>query len=182
MSSPASLSFPAALMVLCACSAAPGPGDGGAPVDAGPCGAAARMCEGECLPLDQCCSHEDCDRSATEQCNASTRRCEITACNGPPSSCSSFVEGGGQTTIAFGGAAGLAYSPRCLRIRPGASVTFTGNFAAHPLAVVCQSSSVLTRLAEGTSRTFTFDTPGDYRYRCEIHGGAGMTGVIRVEP
>ena len=41
-----------------------------------------------------------------------------------------FVAG---TTVAFGGAQGLAYSPKCLKIAAGASVTFNGDFSTHPL-------------------------------------------------
>lgn len=75
------------------------------------------------------------------------------------------------------------YSPRCLRIKLGQSVTFSGNFSGHPLAQACGPTRVVSATS-GNSATFGFtEGLGSYGFYCEMHGsstGAGMTGAIEV--
>jgi plastocyanin len=75
------------------------------------------------------------------------------------------------------------YHPKCLTIKVGQSVTFSGSFAAHPLREACGPAASLTSTSGGSSATFTFDVAGDYGYYCPVHGtssGTGMAGSIRV--
>lgn len=96
---------------------------------------------------------------------------------------------GFDRTVAFGGATGLAYAPRCLRVAAGQAVTFAGTFASHPLQAGTVVGSVATpaagspipTTATGTTATATFTTTGTFPYYCTIHGVGGMNGVVYVE-
>lgn len=84
---------------------------------------------------------------------------------------------------------GLAYSPRCLRIAVGQSVTFSGSFSSHPFRggvveggnEVADPSSPITPTSTGTTATFTFPNAGVFPYYCDPHGLFGMSGVVYVE-
>jgi plastocyanin len=90
------------------------------------------------------------------------------------------------TTISF---ANFAYSPKCLKVTKGASVTFSGDFTMHPLRPSAKrgitSGNPITATSTGTSMSFTFSNSGVYAYFCNIHGpaddGTGMEGAIWVE-
>jgi plastocyanin len=91
-----------------------------------------------------------------------------------------------NTKIAVG-SAGFTYSPACIRIKKGSTVTFEGNFAVHPtvgglttIPPMPDSSSPIKLTNSGTSVTFTFDTAGDYPYYCEYHLPS-MAGAVFVE-
>ena len=90
-------------------------------------------------------------------------------------------------TIAF---PGLAYTPKCARIRAGQNVTFAGAFGVHPLRAGTvvgttrnpQSGSPIANTDTGTEKTVTFPTAGTYPYYCNFHFDRGMFGVIYVDP
>ncbi len=99
-------------------------------------------------------------------------------------------------TIRFGGTppdgVGLMYSPRCLKINAGDSVTFNGNFTTHPLTPgvapgrasmdpAAPASNPITSTNMGMTAEFTFPNAGDYPFFCMVHSGSNMIGVIRVE-
>jgi len=91
-----------------------------------------------------------------------------------------------NTKVAVGGA-GFTYSPACIRIKKGSTVTFEGAFASHPTVgglagppPAPDSSSPIKQTNTGTSVTFTFDTAGNYPYYCEYHLPS-MAGVVFVE-
>jgi plastocyanin len=93
----------------------------------------------------------------------------------------------GTTTITFGGAAGLAYSPQCLSVARGTTVTFSGSFSSHPLSASTRGTSgnPIPKTSTGTSATVTFNAAGFFPYFCTVHGsdsGAGMAGVVQVTP
>lgn len=93
---------------------------------------------------------------------------------------------GADRTVTF---AGLTYTPACMRIAVGQSVTFSGSFAAHPLvggSIVGgvrapDATSPITSTSSGSSAAFTFATAGAYPYYCDVHGPGGMTGVVFVQ-
>jgi plastocyanin len=92
------------------------------------------------------------------------------------------------TQIAFGGTLGFNYSPACLKTTPGATITFSGDFATHPLIPstirITASSNPIVMTTTGTTASFTFTAPGFYGYFCGAHGddqGDAMSGVIWVE-
>ncbi len=95
--------------------------------------------------------------------------------------------GSGDTrTIAFGGIIGTVYSPRCMTVAAGQTVTFAGPFGSHPLRggsvsgdPAGASPNPITSTDTGTDVTVTFATPGLYPYFCNFHQ-PGMAGVIQV--
>lgn len=82
----------------------------------------------------------------------------------------------------------LAFQPAKVSIQAGDSVKWINNKLA-PHNVVFEPSaphaSELTHkglaFAAGESFSATFDEPGEYKYYCEPHRGAGMNGVIVVQ-
>jgi plastocyanin len=88
-------------------------------------------------------------------------------------------------TIDFGGAAGLAYKPPCIKIATGTVVTFAGAFTSHPLAGgmagTLDATSPIKETLVGTSAMFTFATAGTFPYYCEDHFASGMQGAIFVQ-
>lgn len=113
---------------------------------------------------------------------------------------SQFVDrtaAGASRTVGYGGASGSAlftYSPRCITIAAGQSVTFTGgttsSFGVHPLSPGVLNSpragtagNPIPRVTDGNMRdvTVTFPSAGTFPFICEAHASTGMTGVVRVQ-
>jgi plastocyanin len=89
--------------------------------------------------------------------------------------------------IAFGGALGNAYAPQCIVVKAGAVVTFSGDFAVHPLAPspsVSGAANPVVDVGAGTAASVTFSTAGSFGYHCQVHGSddAGMCGAVYVVP
>ena len=79
-----------------------------------------------------------------------------------------------------------AYSPQCVLINRGQSVTFTGNYSLHNLerttqTVATAANPLPSAPYSGTSPvTFgPFPDAGDFNFYCPIHG---FTGTVRVNP
>jgi plastocyanin len=98
--------------------------------------------------------------------------------------CSSYVDAtgsGANRTISF---TCCQYSPKCMKVLAGQSVTFSGSFSTHPLHQSCGPSLAIDTTAAGSTASFVFDTPGEYGFYCSVHGtpeGAGMAGSILVQ-
>jgi plastocyanin len=104
---------------------------------------------------------------------------------------------GASRTVGFGGASGstlFSYSPACITIAAGQSVTFSGGgssgFGAHPLApgalgapTAGSAGNPIQRTTDGNLRetTVVFNVAGTFPYICETHAAAGMVGVVRVQ-
>jgi hypothetical protein len=81
-----------------------------------------------------------------------------------------------------------SYSKRCLKIKAGQEVTFSGNFLSAYLYTECQECGAITNetMAIGT-KTFIFPKPGYYNYYSPnyvnpTNHGQGMAGNIWVIP
>src|SRR5262249_30483521 len=103
--------------------------------------------------------------------------------------CTTFEDRTADTEVVvdFGGDAGLAYSPKCVRIKVGARITFTGDFATHPIAEACapEGGSYFAASNFEGSIGGQFMVAGVYGYFCEVHGdetGVGMSGAFEVVP
>ncbi len=97
--------------------------------------------------------------------------------------------------VGYGGASGstlFSYSPKCITVAVGQTVTFTGgtssNFGVHPLgpgingdATAGTAGNPVPRMATGSDVTVTFTAAGTFPYVCEAHAAAGMVGVVRVQ-
>lgn len=82
------------------------------------------------------------------------------------------------------------YTPRCLIVRAGQTVTFSMDFSVHPLvAGVPHGSSVgattpspIEAQRTGTTYAVPFMSAGFFPFYCTAHGHIGMAGVVRVVP
>jgi plastocyanin len=108
---------------------------------------------------------------------------------------STACSGGGKTVDAYGERSAtriaaseavvelssLQFVPQGIRIKTGTKVTWVNKDVA--LHNVSQINSVFlspTDLKEGDTFSFTFDTPGTYKYQCTLHH-PNMNGVVIVE-
>ena len=80
----------------------------------------------------------------------------------------------------------FAYSPRCSRVTPGTTITFSGDFFSHPLqggqiidgtAVPDPGSPIPSVSVGNTSASFVVPN-GVYGFYCAVHGPAGESGVF----
>jgi plastocyanin len=76
----------------------------------------------------------------------------------------------------------FAVNPRCLQIKAGQTVTWTGSFATHPLQADQgdKPNPISTADLSGASTTVTFPTAGTYGFKCQVH--ASMMGAVLVTP
>ena len=81
------------------------------------------------------------------------------------------------TTIEFGGQLGFHYNPKDIRIAPGDSVKWQGDFTMHPLV---SDEGLWTTVNSGSEFTFIFNQPGIYHFHCFFHGPIGMNGTATV--
>ena len=113
---------------------------------------------------------------------------------GPPGSLNGCTAGsyldataaGASRTVTF---TFFKYSPACLTIAAGQSVTFSGDFYSHPLragvapsagGAAGPSANPIASVGGGSTASFTFAQPGIYPYYCAAHENIGMYGVIQV--
>ena len=99
--------------------------------------------------------------------------------------------GDGMSRTIGVGAGAFVYTPSCMTIRAGQSLTFAADFATHPLAPgvapghpgTSTTPTPIAAQSSGTTYTVTFPDPGDYAYHCTVHyHSSGMYGVVRVVP
>ncbi len=94
----------------------------------------------------------------------------------------------GVSTIVFGGTLGHVYSPNCIKIPPGSTLTWQGDFETHPLTPSTrgtQPNPIVATTGGTTPASFTFPQVGLYPFYCAVHGdnsGDGMSGVVWVCP
>jgi plastocyanin len=95
---------------------------------------------------------------------------------------SDFMSG---STISFGSQLGSNYSPRCLVIHVGQTVTFAGDFSTHPLRASTRGTAgnPIPSAGMGSSTAASFSAAGFFPFYCTQHGddlGNGMSGVVEV--
>jgi plastocyanin len=113
----------------------------------------------------------------------------LTALNGCDPFSAVDATGKSEVRILFGGALGYAYEPACLAVSVGTTVTFAGDFAAHPLMpgrieageVIAGHTSPLTPTAGGLEVKFPMTRTGAFGYFCDRHVADAMVGAIFVE-
>ncbi|UJR85491.1 cupredoxin domain-containing protein [Sandaracinus amylolyticus] len=86
-----------------------------------------------------------------------------------------------------------AYSPACIAVTAGTTVTFVGNFSSHPLQAGRVIGGTLVPDAAGTTplptaphgsgdtASFVMSPAGAYGYYCVPHATVGMVGTIFVD-
>jgi plastocyanin len=141
-------------------------------------------CGGSCpgCALNATChSAADCSSGVCVSGHCSTA---ANPCRANFAGCTTFLDlADAGATIRFP-AGGQRYSPNCLRLHLGQSVTFVGDFGPHPLSQACGPVNGLFSAGLGNSFTTTFTAGlGVYGYFCSEHGssnGSGMAGAIEV--
>lgn len=132
--------------------------------------------------------------AATSSCGTDADGAELNRC-----ATAAFVDrsaAGASRVVGYGGASGsstFTYSPPCITIAAGQSVTFSGgataSFGVHPMSPGVLNSPAagspgnpIPRVTDGNVRevTVAFPTAGTYPYVCEAHAAGGMVGVVRV--
>jgi large repetitive protein len=74
--------------------------------------------------------------------------------------------------------ANYAYNPTPTTIKTGDTATFSGSFMSHPLV---WDNNEFATTATGTSKGFSFSSPGTYQYHCQIHAAMfNMRGELNV--
>ncbi len=90
-----------------------------------------------------------------------------------------------KVQIDFGGAAGFKYSPPCLIMKAGSSVSFAGDFASHPLSGGVDGTkdpaSPIKDTNSGNSASFALPSAGTFGFFCQFHQAGGMKGAIFVK-
>jgi plastocyanin len=98
------------------------------------------------------------------------------------------LRGQSDVTIEFGGVHGLSYSPACIRVDRGTTVTFSGSFTNHPLvggrvvgsATIPEATSPIMPTSTGTTASFLFSNRGEFGYYCDFHALNAMYGAVLV--
>ena len=83
-----------------------------------------------------------------------------------------------------------AYTPPCIRIAAGQSITFSGSFVNHPLVggtvtsvKTPDPSSPIPSTSSGSMLVVPFPSAGTFPFYCDVHAlGFGMFGAVFVEP
>jgi plastocyanin len=98
-------------------------------------------------------------------------------------------------TVTFVGLPTYSYSPDCILVKAGTTVTFStsapDSFALHPLtggaildglATPATDGPFVPATSSGTSKDFILSSAGSFPYYCGTHGTIGMNGAIFVVP
>ena len=75
--------------------------------------------------------------------------------------------------------AGRAFTPATLEIAVGDTVTWINDDDTEHTVTAFDGAFDSGELAEGASFSFTFDAPGEFRYRCLFHSEMQGTIVVR---
>lgn len=90
-----------------------------------------------------------------------------------------------KVAIAFGGAVGFKYSPACIKVKAGTTVTFNGDFVSHPLSGgldgTKDANSPIKETLSGATKDFVLADVGTYGFFCEFHQAGGMKGAVFVK-
>jgi plastocyanin len=83
------------------------------------------------------------------------------------------------------------YIPRCIVISAGQTITFTGDFSAHPLVggtaegafKTPDPQSPIGTTSSGSAKPVQFTSAGTYPFYCDMHGLTyAMAGAVFVDP
>jgi plastocyanin len=79
-------------------------------------------------------------------------------------------------------AAPAQYTPHCVRIKAGQTVTFTGSFPAHPLANDGETvTPIPAHATTGSEVKVSFPAAGTFGFHCDFHP-TSMFGSVKVVP
>lgn len=138
------------------------------------------------------CNNHECTCTSNDDCESGM--CYESACVDSINGCNIATAsdlGAGPVTITFANG-NLTYAPKCIKVEQGASVTFNGSFASHPMtggavvdgtATAASSGPFVPATTSGTTKTVTMSDQGTFPYYCVPHGPAlNMNAVVFVVP
>ncbi|TQQ82662.1 halocyanin domain-containing protein [Halonotius terrestris] len=90
--------------------------------------------------------------------------------------------GENEVTVAVGANSGLSFDPAAVKVSPGTTVVWkwTGRGGQHNVIADDGSFESDYYLEDSGQFSYTFETPGVYKYRCTPHQTQGMLGVVEV--
>lgn len=105
----------------------------------------------------------------------------VNGCGDTQFAASDHTAAGDARAISFPmGAAPAQYSPPCMRIKVGQTVTWTGDFASHPLEKFGgDADNPIAATSSGATASATFATAGVFGFHCANHPSS-MLGAIQV--
>jgi len=101
---------------------------------------------------------------------------------GEVNNCTTFTDDTSGTATVTGptGASPSQYSPNCVHIKVGQSVTFNVDFTDHPLEPSGGNTpNPIPETETGTSVSVTFPNAGTFGFQCEAHPSI-MFGAVEV--
>ena len=106
----------------------------------------------------------------------------VNGCTAADFAANDLSAAGASRTITFPSTSAIAqYSKPCITIAVGQMVTWTGDFASHPLVQAGGDASMwITPTGTGTTVSFGFPVGGTYGFECSAHP-AVMKGAIYVK-
>jgi plastocyanin len=125
----------------------------------------------------------DDDADATTEPPETTATATATPTAEPTTAASTASEG---STVTVGPGGSLSFSPANIAVPAGTTVTFEWGSGGHTVTPESQPDGaewggVPSTESAGFVHEFTFEVAGTYRYYCDPHRGAGMTGQVIVE-
>jgi plastocyanin len=102
----------------------------------------------------------------------------------PVNGCTTYEDdtAAGATVTGPSGSAPAQYSPACVHIKAGQSVTWNVDLTAHPLeAFGGDTPSPIQTTNSGTTVSFTFPNAGTFGFHCQVHPSV-MQGAVEVTP
>lgn len=102
----------------------------------------------------------------------------------PINGCTTFTDdtASGGTVTGPTGATPAQYTPNCVHVKVGGTVTFNSDFANHPLgAFGGDTPNPITNTATGTTVAITFPAAGTFGFQCQAHPSI-MFGAVQVTP
>jgi plastocyanin len=78
----------------------------------------------------------------------------------------------------------FAFGPQEIKVKAGTTITWKNEGAAPHSATAVDKSFDTAIFQPGESKSAKFDTPGTFKYYCQLHGtpdGNGMVGTVVVE-
>lgn len=113
-------------------------------------------------------------------------------CAAAANNCSQFVDLRARTAVAINTVVGQnRYSPSCVLVSIGTTVTFNSNFGNHPLyggtvsggtATIDPASPIGAHGSGSVPVAVTFDQLGEFPFFCDFHFQDGMMGSVLVDP
>ncbi len=117
-----------------------------------------------------CGGSNDSGPSGSETTSPATAASETTA--------PAATSGGGSSSASAAKIEGFAFHPDTIKVKAGQKVTWTNHDSTTHTVTANDASFDSGRLAPGKAFSFTFSSPGTFKYHCSIH--SSMMGTVEV--